>query len=123
RRGLVRLGRQVVAAQVGRDDPEARRRQRRDLQPPAVPEIGEAVQQDDERPVPGLDVVQLDVVVALAEPGVRGQAGGRLVGRAHDDLLSDRKLARISSQKSRGCSQAAKWPPRSSWLKWTRLSG
>jgi hypothetical protein len=31
-------------------------------------------------------------------------------------LRSGRKLARISSEKSCGCSQAAKWPPRSSLL-------
>ncbi len=36
---------------------------------------------------------------------------------------SDRKAARISWENSCGCSQAAKWPPRSSSLKWMRLSG
>jgi hypothetical protein len=34
---------------------------------------------------------------------------------------SDRNAARISSVKSCGCSQAAKWPPLSTSLKWTRL--
>jgi len=38
-------------------------------------------------------------------------------------LRSDLKLARISSEKSCGCSQAAKWPPRSTWLQWMRPVG
>jgi hypothetical protein len=46
-RDAVRLRGQVVAAQVGCDDAEPRRRQRVELQPPAVPELGEAVQQHD----------------------------------------------------------------------------
>ena len=69
----VRLGRQVVAAQVGRDDAEARCRERRDLPPPAVPELREAVQQDDQRPVAGLDVMQphvADLGVALPKFGL-----------------------------------------------------
>jgi hypothetical protein len=39
-----------------------------ELQPPAVPELGEAVQQDDQRPLAGLDVMQslvVDLGVAL----------------------------------------------------------
>ena len=77
----VRLRRQVVAAQVGRDDAEARLHERRDLLPPAVPELREAVQQDDERPVAGLDVVQLHVAdlgvpLAKAGAGVDRRAGG-----------------------------------------------
>ena len=68
----VRLGGQVVAAQVGRDDAEAGCRERRDLPPPAVPELREAVQQNDQRPVAGLDVVQphvADIGVALPKLG------------------------------------------------------
>ena len=76
----VRPRRQVVAAQVGRDDAEARLHERCDLLPPAVPELREAVQQDDQWPVAGLDVVQLhvaDLGVALAKAGVgvRRRAG------------------------------------------------
>ena len=33
----------------------------------------------------------------------------------------DENAARSSSEKSWGCSQAAKWPPRSTSLKWMRL--
>jgi hypothetical protein len=67
-RDAARLGGQVVAARVGGDDAESGRRERLDLQPPAVPELGEAVQQDDQRPVTGLDVMQphiADIGVAL----------------------------------------------------------
>ena len=79
-REAVGLRRQVVAAQVGRDHAETRRRERRDLQPPAVPELREAVQQDDQRPVAGLDVMQphvADLGVALPKfgPAVRERAG------------------------------------------------
>ena len=89
----VRLGRQVVPPQVGRDDAEARCRERRDLQPPAVPELREAVQQDDQRPVAGLDVMQPhvpDLGVALPKfgPAVRHKPGQR-IGRAHENLLLD----------------------------------
>jgi len=52
---------QVVAAQVGGDDPESRRRERFELQPPTEPELGEAVQRHDQRPLAGLDVMQPDV--------------------------------------------------------------
>jgi hypothetical protein len=60
---------------------------RRDLQPPAVPELREAVQQNDERPVAGLDVMQPhvpDIGVAVPEfgPAVRNQCGQR-IRRAH----------------------------------------
>ena len=68
----VRFGGQVVSPQVGRDDAEARCRERRDLQPPAVPELREAVQQNDQRPVAGFDVMQPhfpDVGVALPKFG------------------------------------------------------
>jgi len=61
----VRLRRQVVAACVRSDDAEPRRRERCDLQPPAVPELGEAVQQDDQRPLTGLHVMQPHVVADL----------------------------------------------------------
>jgi hypothetical protein len=50
--------RQVVAAQVWRDDSKARGRERRDLQPPAEPELREAVQQNEQGPIARLDVMQ-----------------------------------------------------------------
>ena len=46
---LGRLGGQVVAAHVGGDDAEAGGGEGRDLMAPAVPELREAVEQDDER--------------------------------------------------------------------------
>jgi hypothetical protein len=45
-RGLVTA---AVAAQVRRDGAEAGRGQRRQLRPPGPPELGEAVQEQDER--------------------------------------------------------------------------
>jgi hypothetical protein len=89
----IRPRRQVVAAQVGRDDAEARLDERRDLLPPAVPELREAVEQDDERAVAGLDVVQRRVAhvgVALAEArgGVDRRAGGHVERGGHDCLLA-----------------------------------
>ena len=53
-----RLRRQVVPTRVGGDHPKARRRERLDLQPPTEPELGEPVQQDEQRTIAGLDVVQ-----------------------------------------------------------------
>ena len=81
----VRLGRQVVPPQVGRDDPEARCRERRDLQSPAVPELREAVQQNDQRTCTGLDVMQVHiadfrVTLPKLDTDVREHAGG------HEDL-------------------------------------
>jgi SAM-dependent methyltransferase len=88
----------AVAALVRGDDPEAGLRQRRDLPPPRVPELREAVEQDDERPGPGLDVVQVhaaDVGGLVLEVG--GHAGtldeGRVVSvrvmpRSYDTLAS-----------------------------------
>src|SRR4029078_11970693 len=74
--------RQVVAAQVGSDDAEAPPHDRCDLLPPAVPELREAVQQDDQWSVAGLDVADVDVVdpcIALAkcDGDVYRRAGGR----------------------------------------------
>ena len=57
-RDAVRLRRQVIAAHIRCNYPESRRRERFDLLPPPVPELGEAVQQDNQRPVTSLDVVQ-----------------------------------------------------------------
>src|SRR5436190_15181804 len=42
---------EVVATRVGGDDSKAGRRERRDLSAPTEPELREAVQQKDERPL------------------------------------------------------------------------
>jgi hypothetical protein len=67
----VRLGWQVVAARVGCDDAESRRCERLDLPPPAVPELREAVPQNDQRPIACLDVMQS----LLADLGVSFTVG------------------------------------------------
>ena len=79
------LGGQVVATRVGRDDPKTRRHQRRDLQPPTEPELGEAMQQNDQRPLTGLDVMQaliadLGIALPQLDTDVRERAAG------HQDL-------------------------------------
>ena len=96
-RDLFRPRRQVVAAHVGCHDAESRRRERLDLPPPAVPELGEAVQQDDQRPVTRLDVMQplvADLGVALPNaagqvrrPGNRAGAFGGGGRRGHEGLF------------------------------------
>src|SRR5260370_2430146 len=58
---VCRPRRQVVAAHVGCDDAKARVREWLDLQPPAEPELREAVQQNDQRPFTHLEVMQADV--------------------------------------------------------------
>jgi hypothetical protein len=61
---------QVVAAHVGCDDAESRRRERFNLLPPAVPELGEPVQQEDQRSIARLDVMQsyvADLGVAITK--------------------------------------------------------
>jgi hypothetical protein len=78
----LRLRRQVVAACVWRDHSEARRRERLDLQAPTEPELRETVQQDDQRPVARLDVMQaliadLGVSLAKLDPVMRHQLGER----------------------------------------------
>ena len=66
-----RLVREVVAAQVGRDGAEARGRERGELVPPRVPELGKAVQEDDERALALLDPVEPDPVHAALAVGPR----------------------------------------------------
>jgi hypothetical protein len=64
--------RQVVAAHVGCDDAKTRVCEWLDLPPPAEPELGEAVQQNDQRAFTHLDVMQAhiaDVGVALTKLG------------------------------------------------------
>jgi hypothetical protein len=75
-RGLVR---EVVAAQVGRHGAEARSRERGDLVTPRVPELGEAVEEDDERSLTLFDPVEPDPVhAALAvRPRFRHAASRR----------------------------------------------
>ena len=80
------LRRQVVATRVGGDHPKTRRHERLDLQPPTEPELREAVQQNDQRPVTGLDVMQphiadFGVTLPKLDPDVREHAGG-----GHEDL-------------------------------------
>ena len=69
----------------------------------------------------GSGVGGTDVGVSDVEDAGRDLVDGRCQCRAH--LRSDLKAVRSSSVKSWGCSQAAKWPPRSTRLKWMRLSG
>ena len=73
------------------------RREWLDLQPPAEPELREAVQQNDQRPFTRLDVMQAhvaDVGVALTKlgPVVRRQVGER-VGE------SCREVRRLGDEK------------------------
>jgi hypothetical protein len=82
----LRLRRQVDATRVRGDDPKTCCHERRDLQPPTEPELREAVQQNDQRPVTGLDVMQglvadLGITLPKLDPDVRERAGGR-----HEDL-------------------------------------
>jgi len=108
--------RRAVAAQVRDYHPVARcRQQRRDLGV-GVDVVRPPVQQDDRR-----TVGRADVHVADVEDAGRDLLDGRRQCRVH--VRSDLKAARSSSVKSPGCSQAAKWPPRSTSLKWMRLSG
>jgi hypothetical protein len=68
----------AVAAQVGRDRPEPGRGEGGQLRPPGPPELREAVQQQDQRTLPGLGQVQPDTVgrgVAV-DPGARQQDAG-----------------------------------------------
>src|SRR5438034_2486713 len=66
---------------VGGDHPKTRSSERLDLSPPTEPELREAVQQNDQRPLTGLDVMQaliadLGIAVAKFDPDVRERAGG-----------------------------------------------
>ncbi len=74
-----RARREVVAARVGRNDAKAGLRKRRDLPAPTEPELREAVQQDDERTVSRLDVVDSYVlelgVSVLQADGLEGRHG------------------------------------------------
>jgi hypothetical protein len=77
-RDVLRTRRQVVAAHVGCDHAETCLRERLELCPPPVPELGEAVEQDDQWPVTELDVVQSHVVefgIPLTEVGALVQHG------------------------------------------------
>jgi hypothetical protein len=91
----------VVAAQVGSDDAVAGGGQRRDLSPPAPPELRKAVQQDDRRAVcrAGLDNVQ-------ARPrGVEGAAPAALGQR----VVGERGLGGDAAQSTVAARRAA--PP------------
>ena len=79
---------QVVATRVGSDDPKTRRGERGDLEPPAEPELREAVQENDQRPIAiaGLDVMQrhvADVGVTLSKVGRCAILGVRAGRAAH----------------------------------------
>src|ERR1700730_12134138 len=101
--------RQVVAAHVGCYDAKARVREWLDLQPPAEPELREAVQQNDQRPFTHLDVMQAHV----ADVGVSFtkqcpvQIQGVDISSAHDSSSrsSVPALAGVSgrAQKSQWC--------------------
>ena len=96
--------RQVVAAHVGCDDAKSRRRERCDLLPPAKPELREAVQQNDQRPIAGLDVMQPRVVVELgvALTKFAGQEAWRLLFR-HPTRAAGVVLARAHCDLPWGC--------------------
>src|SRR5580704_16859675 len=104
----VRLRGQVVAAHVGRDDAESGRRERFDLQPPAVPELGEAVQQDDQRPIAGFHVMQslvADLGVALTKLAL-GCAHYRLPGLVSGRARRERSFSKTVSLVNCGlCSE------------------
>jgi hypothetical protein len=80
------LRRKVVATRIRGDHPKTRLYERPDLSPPTEPELWEAVQQNDQRPFTGLDVMQalladLRITLPKLDPNVREQAGG-----GHEDL-------------------------------------
>ena len=118
--------RRAVTAQVGDDHPVALRSQQRGHIEVAVNVVGPAVQENHCRAVgrPGVDVpdVQqagIDLLQRAKRRARLGLARDRVCGAGHfaaPPRRSDRNDARISSEKSCGCSQAAKWPPRSSLL-------
>src|SRR5262245_55635479 len=67
---------QVVAPRIGRHDAKTGLRKGLDLQPPAKPALREAMLQNDQRPIAGLDVVQahvsdLGVALLKLDPDVR----------------------------------------------------
>src|SRR5262245_14033479 len=77
RGNAVRSRGQVIAARVWCDNPKSCCRERLDLQPPAVPELRETMQQNDQRTVAGLYVMQplvADFGVTLTN--VTAQNGG-----------------------------------------------
>ena len=83
----LRLRRQVDAARVGRDDPKTSSRERRDLQPPTEPELWEAVQENDQRPVTCLDVVQALIAdFGITLPKLSSDVRERAGGGGHEDL-------------------------------------
>src|ERR1700722_12138659 len=70
------LPRKVVGPRVRCDEADPRLRERLDLLPPGVPELGEPVQQDDERSLAGLDVVQpLVAYLGVTLTKITGQRG------------------------------------------------
>ncbi len=83
--------RSVVAPEVGRDDTESGVGERGDLLAPGVPELGEAVETEDERAVAGLHVVQSDAVCDRLV----------VVPRSLDRAVSDRSFVHIHSSAAR----------------------
>src|SRR5207249_2565779 len=61
-RGTTGLVREVVAAQVRGEDAVTGGGEGRELEAPAVPEFGEPVQQNNQRPLPRLDIMQAHAV-------------------------------------------------------------
>src|SRR4029453_5871439 len=134
----------AVLGLVGQPDPALVDRnplegagQGRNANPPGVPGLGPAMDQQrrsvtaDDRVQAQLAGVDIAAGEGVGEPGrgVRrpperagalgeGQAGRSCAHEAPlptDSYRSDRKAARSSSENSCGCSQAAKWPPLSTW--------
>jgi hypothetical protein len=74
------LAREVVAAHVRGDDAIACLSERGDLLAPRVPELREAVEEDDQRACAGLDVVEADAgelgVAVVEGDGVVAEGGG-----------------------------------------------
>lgn len=58
-----RLGREVGTSKVRRHDVKSCGRQSRDLKAPQGPEILESMQQQDDRPGPGLDVMEAQTIM------------------------------------------------------------
>ncbi len=110
-----RLRRIVVPAQIDGDDMEAGRGQRRNLIPIRIPELGEAVQEHDQRSLPGLDIVDGDVTDlarAIGDVQLRNQRHQHIVWGnaaracsepAHQDSFGEYGGRALGNQRRRPC--------------------